>query len=123
MISWFSQLPPPMQALFATLFTWGITTLGASLVFFFRTVNKSILDAMLGFAAGVMVAASFWSLLSPALDMAQTLAMIPWLMAAVGFLCGGLLLFFGDKLFTFWKRAPAGWSKKRHHTPIAASAV
>ena len=101
MISWFIQLSPPMQAFFATLFTWGITTLGASLVFFFWTVNKSILDAMLGFAAGVMVAASFWSLLSPALSMAQMLSMTPWLVAAVGFLSGGLLLFFGDKLFHF----------------------
>lgn len=101
MFTWFLSLAPPIQALIATLFTWSITLLGASLVFFFKTINKTVLDAMLGLAAGVMVAASFWSLLSPAIEMAETLGMCAWLVAAAGFLCGGLLLFFGDKLFTY----------------------
>ena len=61
MVSWFLALPHTAQALLATLFTWGVTALGAGLVFFFRTMNKNALDAMLGFAAGVMTAASFWS--------------------------------------------------------------
>ncbi len=103
MINWFVQLAPPLQALLATTFTWLVTLLGASMVVFFKTANKTILDAMLGFAAGVMVAASFWSLLSPSVEMALHLQMNPWLVAASGFLCGGLLLFFGDKFFTYWE--------------------
>ena len=67
MFDWFLDLPHTVQALLATLFTWWVTALGAGLVFFFRTMNKNALDAMLGFAAGVMTAASFWSLLSPAM--------------------------------------------------------
>lgn len=75
MADWFLALPHTVQALLATLFTWGVTALGAGLVFFFRTMNKNALDAMLGFAAGVMTAASFWSLLSPAIELAGTLGM------------------------------------------------
>lgn len=89
-----------LQAFLATLFTLSITTLGASLVFFFKTVKKNVMDAMLGFAAGVMVAASFWSLLSPAIEMATKLKLNSWLVATIGFLGGGILLFFGDKVFT-----------------------
>ncbi|MCR4962413.1 MAG: ZIP family metal transporter [Firmicutes bacterium] len=98
-MTWFAGLSHPLQALLATLFTWGVTACGASLVFLFKTVNKNILDAMLGFAAGVMVAASFWSLLSPAIDMAQKLQMVSWLAVFLGFFSGGVLLFCGDKLF------------------------
>ena len=66
-MTWFLSLSPILQGLLATLFTWSITALGASIVFFFKDVNKSILNTMLGFGAGVMIAASFWSLLSPAI--------------------------------------------------------
>ena len=86
---WFSQLPHPVQALIATLFTWGVTALGAALVFLFRSVEKNVLDACLGFAAGVMIAASFWSLLGPAIEMADALGMVSWVTALVGFLGGG----------------------------------
>lgn len=99
MIEYFMQLNHVTQAFIATLFTWGVTALGASLVFLFKKVNKSVMDAMLGFAGGVMIAASFWSLLSPAIEMAENLNMIAWLVAFVGFFSGGLLLFVGDKLF------------------------
>jgi Predicted divalent heavy-metal cations transporter len=99
MINFFINLNPVVLALIATLFTWFVTCLGASLVFFFKTINKNVLDAMLGFAAGVMIAASFWSLLSPAIEMAENLKMIPWLIAFTGFFSGGLLLFIGDKIF------------------------
>ena len=99
MFSWFINLSYPIQALIATLFTWGITALGASVVFLFKTINKSVLDAMLGFAAGVMIAATFFSLLSPAIEMADALSMIPWLVVSLGFLGGGLLLYIGDKIF------------------------
>lgn len=102
MISWFINLHPIIQALFATIFTWGVTATGAALVFFFRRVNKNVLDAMLGFAAGIMIAASFWSLLSPAIDMAYKLKMIPWLVVFVGFISGGILLFIGDKVFNYY---------------------
>lgn len=99
MFSWFINLNHPIQALIATLFTWGITALGASVVFLFKKINKSVLDAMLGFAAGVMIAATFFSLLSPAIEMAEALDMIPWLIVSLGFLGGGLLLYIGDKVF------------------------
>ena len=101
MIDFFINLDHTIQALLATIFTWGITTLGAGLVFFFKKINKSVMDAMLGFAAGVMIAASFWSLLSPAIEMAKSLNMITWLVAFLGFFTGGLLLFIGDKIFNF----------------------
>jgi len=99
MIKYFLQLNHITQALIATLFTWGVTALGASLVFLFKKVNKSVMDAMLGFAGGVMIAASFWSLLSPAIEMAEKLKMIPLLITFLGFFSGGLLLFVGDKIF------------------------
>jgi ZIP family zinc transporter len=92
MADWFIDLHPVVQALLATLFTWGVTALGASLVFFFKTINQTVLDAMLGFAAGVMIAASFWSLLAPAIEMAETMGRTPWIPAVVGFLLGGLFL-------------------------------
>ena len=101
MIDFFINLDHTIQALLATIFTWGITALGAGLVFFFKKINKSVMDAMLGFAAGVMIAASFWSLLSPAIEMAKSLNMITWLVAFLGFFTGGLLLFIGDKIFNF----------------------
>lgn len=92
MANWFIELHPVIQALLATLFTWGVTALGASLVFFFKTINRKVLDAMLGFAAGVMIAASFWSLLAPSIEMSENMGIIPWVPAVVGFLLGGLFL-------------------------------
>jgi len=92
MVNWFVGLNPIIQALLATLFTWGVTALGASLVFFFKTINRKVLDAMLGFAAGVMIAASFWSLLAPAIEMSEEMGVPSWLPAVVGFLLGGLFL-------------------------------
>lgn len=99
MFSFFTNLSCVWQALLATLFTWSITILRAILVFLFKSVKKSVMDGMLGFAAGVMIAASFWSLLSPAIEMAKNLKMISWLVATIGFLLGGILLFIGDKVF------------------------
>ena len=93
MINNFLELSPVIQALLATLFTWLVTALGAAIVFFFREVKKSIMDALLGFSAGVMIAASFWSLLSPAIEMANSMQMISWLVVFLGFFSGGLLLY------------------------------
>lgn len=97
-IEWFSQLNPIMQAFLATCFTWFVTALGASVVFFFKDVNRRFLDGMLGFAAGVMIAASFWSLLAPSIDMAEEMGQPSWLPASVGFLLGGLFLWGVDKV-------------------------
>lgn len=95
---WFAQLDPIWQALGATLFTWFLTALGASFVFGFRTINRSVLDGMLGFAAGVMIAASFWSLLAPAIEMAEADSLPGWIPAVTGFLLGGLFLWGVDKI-------------------------
>lgn len=99
MFNWFLNSNHIIQALMAGLFTFSITAFGASFVFLFKKINKSIMDAMLGFSAGVMIAASFWSLLSPSIEMANSLNMIAWLVALIGFLFGGILLFIGDKIF------------------------
>lgn len=96
MEAFFSGLSPITQALVASLFTWGVTALGASVVFFTSSVNRRLLDLSLGFAAGVMIAASFWSLLAPSIALAREMGMIPWLPAVVGFLAGGALIRLAD---------------------------
>jgi ZIP family zinc transporter len=98
MVEYFQNLHPVLQALIATCFTWFLTALGASGVFFTRTVSKKVLDPMLGFAGGVMIAASYWSLLAPALEMAEQQGLPPWLPAAVGFLLGGACLRLVDRI-------------------------
>jgi ZIP family zinc transporter len=98
MAEFFLQFSPVMQALIATLFTWGVTAAGASLVFFTSGVNQKLMDSMLGFAAGVMIAASFWSLLAPGLEMSEQLGQIPWLTAVIGFMGGGIFMKMTDKL-------------------------
>jgi ZIP family zinc transporter len=99
MLDWFANLSPITQALIGTLFTWFLTALGASMVFFFKTINRKVLDSMLGFAAGVMIAASFWSLLAPAIEMAEDTSPLPaWMPAAIGFLLGGVFLWIADRI-------------------------
>src|SRR5699024_1145799 len=98
MISHFLEFHPILQALIATLFTWGMTALGAALVFTTKKINQRFLDSMLGFAGGVMIAASFWSLLAPALDMASGGPVPKWVPAAIGFLLGGIFLLLIDKV-------------------------
>lgn len=92
------SLDPVVQALIGTLFTWGMTALGAALVFTSKSVNQKFLDSMLGFAGGVMIAASYWSLLAPALEMAEGDPLPAWVPAAVGFLLGGIFLWAIDKV-------------------------
>ena len=94
----FAQLDPVLQAFLATCFTWFVTALGAAMVFFFKTISRKALDGMLGFAAGVMIAASFWSLLAPAIDLSEEMGFIPWLPPLIGFLAGGVSLRLVDKL-------------------------
>ena len=98
MFNWFLNLNYIYQALLATIFTYLVTLLGASIVFFFKKISKNVMDAMLGFAAGVMIAASYFSLLAPAIDTSSELNLNPWLITSIGFLSGGLLLFLADKI-------------------------
>ncbi len=97
-IAYVNRIGPVWAALFATTFTWLVTAAGAALVFFFRKMNRALLDTMLGFTGGVMVAASFWSLLSPSISLSETMfPSMKWMPAAVGFLGGGLFIFVLDK--------------------------
>lgn len=91
-MEWFTSLSPVTQALLATCFTWGMTALGAAMVFVAREMSKRVLDVMLGFAAGVMIAASYWSLLAPAIEMSGNLGAFKWVPAAVGFVSGAVFL-------------------------------
>ena len=97
-IIFFQNTHPVLGALYATLFTWGLTAFGASFVFLFKTMNRVFLDGMLGFTGGVMVAASFWSLLSPAIEMTEGNGFEKVLPAAVGFGLGSIFLFSLDKV-------------------------
>jgi ZIP family zinc transporter len=97
-IEYFSQLDPIQGALYATLFTWGITGLGASSVFLFKSMSRRTLDGMLGFTGGVMVAASFWSLLSPAIEMSAGEGFVKIMPSAIGFGLGALFIFGLDKI-------------------------
>lgn len=99
LVEWFKSQSPVMQALLGTLFTWGVTGLGAAMVFFFKEIKIKLLDVMLGFAAGVMIAASYWSLLAPAIALSEEMGGVPtWLPAAVGFLLGAIFLRIADRL-------------------------
>ena len=100
MLNYFAAMPHTVQALIATLFTWGVTALGAAAVFLFKRMNKTALDAMLGFSAGVMTAASFFSLLSPAMELAGELDMNAPFTVLAGFLGGGAPLSAGDALWS-----------------------
>ena len=97
-MSTFAALNPILQALLATLFTWGMTAAGAATVFLAKNVSRSLLNAMLGFAAGVMIAASFWSLLAPAIAMSEGSGVPGWIPAVVGFLLGGAFLWVVDRI-------------------------
>lgn len=98
LVNYFKEIGPVYSALIATTFTWLVTAAGASLVFFFKTMHRAMLDGMLGFTGGVMVAASFWSLLNPAIEMSEKMyPNMSWMPAAVGFLLGAMFLFGLDK--------------------------
>lgn len=109
-MNFFYNLNPIIQTIIAATFTWSITALGAALVFIFKKPNKAIMDAMLGFAAGVMIAATFWSLLNPALEMASKLKMNSCFIVTIGFLMGGVFLFLGDRIYNHFNKNGA---KKR----------
>jgi ZIP family zinc transporter len=99
LLDWIASFHSTIQALFATLFTWGVTAVGASVVFFFKNVSQKVLDAMMGFAAGVMIAASFWSLLAPAIEMGKEESTLPaWGPPLIGFMLGGIFIFGVDRV-------------------------
>lgn len=129
MIEFFTSIDPVLAALLATTFTWLMTALGASLVMFFKTMHRGVLDAMLGFTGGVMVAASFWSLLNPAIEMSEeSYPSMPWMPAAVGFLFGALFLFGLDKLLphlhiNFKESESEGLSTQWHKTTLLVLAI
>ncbi|QGY39922.1 ZIP family metal transporter [Pseudodesulfovibrio cashew] len=91
-MNWFMAQSPVLQALMAGLFTWSVTALGAALVFTAKDISKKTLDVMLGFAGGVMIAASYWSLLAPAIEMSSDLGTWSFVPAAVGFVMGAIFL-------------------------------
>lgn len=97
-IAYFESIDPVLAAFYATVFTWGLTALGAGLVFLFKNPNRAVMDGMLGFTGGVMVAASFWSLLAPGIEMSPGEGFVKVIPAAVGFFLGALFLFGLDKV-------------------------
>ncbi len=125
----FIDIGPVYAALIATTFTWVVTALGASLVFFFKTLSRGVLDPMLGFTGGVMVAASFWSLLNPAIEMSEKMYPgMSWMPAAVGFLLGSLFIFVLDKYtphlhINFGVNETEGVKTKLHRTTLLILAI
>lgn len=127
-LNYFEQLDPVMGALLATTFTWLVTAAGASLVFFFKTMSRPVLDGMLGFTGGVMVAASFWSLLAPAIEMSEGEGMIKALPAGIGFLMGALFLYGLDKVIphlhlNFSKQEAEGPKTEWHRSTLLVLAI
>jgi ZIP family zinc transporter len=98
MVAFFEQFSPVIQSLIATTFTWGVTALGAAGVFLSKEINRKLMDGMLGFAAGIMIAASYWSLLAPSIEISESLGLPAYLPPAVGFMMGGVVLWSIDRL-------------------------
>jgi ZIP family zinc transporter len=127
-IDYFEAIDPILAAFYATLFTWGLTALGAALVFFFKAMNRAVLDGMLGFTGGVMVAASFWSLLAPGIAMSPGEGFVKVIPAAVGFLLGALFLFGLDKVLphlhiNFKENEKEGIKTPWHKTTLLTLAI
>lgn len=124
----FAKINPILSAFYASVFTWGLTALGASLVFFFKKANRAVLDGMLGFTGGVMVAASFWSLLAPAIENSEGEGFVKVIPAAIGFGLGALSLFGMDKLMphlhiNFKKEEAEGIKTDWHKTTLLVLAI
>lgn len=129
LIDFFTGIHPVLAALIATTFTWFVTAAGASLVFLFKTLHRGWLDGMLGFTGGVMVAASFWSLLNPSIEMSEKMYPgMSWMPAAVGFLLGALFLYFLDKKLphlhiNFKEEESEGVKTQLHKTVLLVLAI
>lgn len=128
-IDFFSSISATYATLIATVFTWFLTALGASFVFLFKTMNRRFLDIMLGFTGGVMLAASFWSLLNPAIEMSETLyPSLNWMPAAVGFLLGAIFIYALDKFMphlhiNFGEDEKEGMKTEWHKTTLLILAI
>jgi len=125
---WFEDLSPVVQALLGGVGTWGVTALGAAGVVLLRRLNQRLLDVMLGFAAGVMLAASFWSLLAPAIELAGSQGVPSWVPAAVGLVLGGLFLRVVDALLPhlhpgYPRDAAEGVATRWHRTTLMVTAI
>ena len=124
----FGKEHPILSALYASLFTWALTALGAGLVFFFKKMNRAVLDGMLGFTGGVMVAASFWSLLAPAIENSPGEGFMRVLPSAIGFALGALALFGMDKILphlhiNFKESEAEGVKTSWHKTTLLVLAI
>ena len=127
-IQYFESINPVLAAFYASLFTWILTALGASLVFFFKGMNRGFLDGMLGFTGGVMVAASFWSLLAPGIAMSPGEGFVKVLPSAIGFGLGALFLYGLDKILphlhiNFKESEKEGFKSPWHRTTLLVSAI
>lgn len=127
-LTYFESIDPILGALYASLFTWILTAAGAALVFFFRGMNRAVLDGMLGFTGGVMVAASFWSLLAPGIEMSPGEGFVKVIPAAVGFALGALFLFGLDKVLphvhiNFKENEKEGIKTPWHRTTLLVLAI
>ena len=127
-IEFFKDTNPVLGAFYATLFTWGLTALGASLVFFIKKLNRALLDGLLGFTGGVMVAASFWSLLAPGIEMSSGEGIFKVLPAATGFGFGALFIFGLDKILphihiNFKESEAEGVKTSWHKTTLLVLAI
>lgn len=128
-VHFFESIKSPIeQALYASLFTWGLTAIGAAFVFLFKSMNRAIFDGMLGFTGGVMVAASFWSLLSPAIEMSNGEGFMKVIPAALGFLGGALFLYSLDKVLphihiNFKKDEAEGVKTEWHRSTLLVLAI
>ena len=120
-MDFFMRLHPVLQGLLATLFTYAVTALGAALVFFIKKVNRTLIDLMLGFAAGVMIAACFWSLLQPSVELSLALGYNAWLINALGFLSGGAFVMLADLLMSKAKMFNSADSKFKRIALFAAA--
>lgn len=129
LIEFFESIESPvLQALIAGSFTWIITALGAALVFLFKGVNRTLFDGMLGFTGGVMIAASYWSLLAPAIELSEKSGVISWIPPAVGFILGALFLFALDKFLphlhiNFKETEKEGLNTSWHRTTLLILAI
>lgn len=127
-ISYLEATDPVFAAFLATSFTWFLTASGAATVFFFKSMSRKYLDTMLGFTGGVMIAASFWSLLAPSIEMSQNMSVPEWFPAAIGFLLGALFLFGLDKLMphlhiNFGVHETEGIKTNWHRTTLLVLAI
>jgi len=129
LIKYVHEIGPVKSALIATTFTWLVTAAGASLVFFFKTINRAVFDVMLGFTGGVMIAASFWSLLAPSIEYSEVLyPTMKWMPAAVGFLAGSLFIYVLDKFtphlhINFGDNESEGMKTQWHKTTLLLLAI